>query len=471
MKIHTRMLALALVVSLLGGLAARPALAVDEATNPAPATHAMRCAGSDCTVKIDLGGWQVPLLWRYGAPLLVDNLQAQGRLPAGATLAIADDLTLALPIGDLQLLDADLQVKLNADQTVESFRGVARVPFPAIGFLENLRGADPLHADVGFDYGANLTAIDAPLDPATRYFFFDFGSGVRLDGAVTGADGSAQQVSLATPHGQRAVMVIDPLRPLVFVQGQLTLNHTGSLAFIDSALAANGIDAPGVDFAALPARTSVGVTALLSDDPTLAYLEVSTGAAIDGGLLARGVGIDATPIAIDGVARLDHTGLRVTGTTRSTFLPATVWDGRGEVEVFLPFDGGLHDAYVAAGGAASVPLAQLHTTGATRLALPPSAAAPVLTVAEQHRPGWWARTTGATGAWIGRTGEAMASAGGAVGAGAGAAWEATATTSAAFGGHVAAGATSIWHGTTCALSFVPGVTCADEHTADTIASR
>jgi hypothetical protein len=310
-------------------------------------------------------------------------MQAQGRLPAGTTLAIDDDLTLALPLGDLQLLDANLRVTLNDQQTVESFRGTARVPFPAIGPFENLAGADPLHADVGFDYGANLTAIAAPLDPEARYFFIDFGSGVRLDGTVKDAAGAMQSVSLTTPHGQRAVLVIDPLRPLVYLQGQLTLSHIGGLAFIDTALAANGIDAPGFDFASLPGRTSVGVEALLTDDPALAYLELNTGSAIDGGALTHWAGVDVTPIAIDGVAHIDHTGLRVTGATRSALLPATVWESRGQVEVFVPFEGGLGAAYVDAGGAIAVPVAQINAEGTSRLALPATPSVVVATPAAE----------------------------------------------------------------------------------------
>jgi hypothetical protein len=476
MKIHTRLLALLLLTTLLMGLATQPMLAADD-PNPAPA---VACRGDDCTLTIDLDGWQVPLLWRYGAPLLVDSLQAQGRLPAGTTLAIDDDLTLALPLGDLQLLDANLRVTLNDQQTVESFRGTARVPFPAIGPFENLAGADPLHADVGFDYGANLTAIAAPLDPEARYFFIDFGSGVRLDGAVKDAAGAVQSVSLATPHGQRAVLVIDPLRPLVYLQGQLTLSHIGGLAFIDTALAANGIDAPAFDFASLPGRTSVGVEALLTDDPALAYLELNTGSAIDGGALAHWAGVDVTPIAIDGVAHIDHTGLRVTGATRSALLPATVWESRGQVEVFVPFAGGLGAAYVDAGGAIAVPVAQINAEGTSRLALPatPSVLAATPAAEERKAPGLWARTTAAAGAGLTAAGDAVAWTGDVVGAGAGVAWNAAGAGLTAAGDAVAwtggvvgagagaawnataSGATAAWQGTTCGLPLVRNVLCA-----------
>lgn len=484
-KIRTKLMALALLASTGLGLVAQPARAAGEPI-PAPTTHDLDCAGDACTLTLDLGGWQAPLLWRYGAPLIVDSLQQDGRLPAGAALTLTDDLTLALPIGDLQLLDANLQVKVNEAQAVESFRGTARVPFPAIGPFENVTVADPLHADVGFDYGANLTTIDAPLDPNTRYFFFDFGSGVRLEGTVKDADGAAQTVSIASPAGQRAVLVIDPLRPLVYVQGQFTISHLGGLAFVDTALAANGIDVPGFDFASLPGRTSVGVTALLTDDPTLAYLEVSTGAAIGGGALAQWVGVDATPIAIDGVARIDHTGLSVTGATRSSLLPATAWDGRGQVQLFIPFEGGLGDAYVDAGGALRVPLAGVNAEGASRLTLPhaaqPSMAANETTgaPAEAAAPGLWATTTTAAGEMAGRAGAGLAAAGDAVartgdavGAGVGAAWGATVDTGAAWAAHTADGAATAWNGATCALSFVPGLACAESSSeaAESVASR
>ncbi|HQY93104.1 MAG TPA: hypothetical protein PLS79_15945, partial [Caldilinea sp.] len=333
--------------------------------------------------------------------------------------------------------------------------------------------------DVGFDYGANLPAIDAPLDPTARYFFFDFGGGVRVDGEVKDADGATQTVSIAAPYGQRAVLVIDPLRPLVYVQGQLTISHSGGLAFVDTVLAANGIDAPGFDFASLPGRTVVGVTALLTDDPTVSYLEVSTGSAIDGGPLARWVGVDATPIAIDGVARIDHTGLRMTGATRSSLLPATVWDGRGQVQVFIPFEGGIGNAYVDAGGAVAVPLVRLNAEGASRLALSPredGAAAGEATA----KPSFWTQAANATGALADHAGQGLAAAGDAaawagdvVGAGAGAAWGATVETSHSWGVHAANGAATAWNGATCALPLVQNVICptTDDGAVASIASR
>ena len=62
MKIHTRLLALLLLTSLLMGLATPPLLAAAD-PEPAPVAHGVTCSGDDCTLTIDLGGWQTPLLW------------------------------------------------------------------------------------------------------------------------------------------------------------------------------------------------------------------------------------------------------------------------------------------------------------------------------------------------------------------------------------------------------------------------
>lgn len=478
MKFRTKVVSLALLASMGLGLMAQPALAADE-TNPGADTtsHDLVCNGADCELHIDFGEWQAPLLWRYGAPILVDNLQGKGQLPSGTALTINDDLTLSLPMGDLRLLDTDLHVTLDTNKNVRSFRGTARVPFPSVGLFENLQVADPLRADVGFDYGANLTWIDAPLDPEARYFFFDFGSGVHLDGTVQGGDGAAQSVSISTPRGQRAVVVVEPLQPLLYIQGHITINHLGSLAFMDTALTANGIDAPGFDFASLPGRTSMGVTALLTDDPALSYLEVSTGSAIDGGPIARWIGVDAAPVAIDGVARLDHTGLRMTGVTRSSILPATVWDGRGQVEIFVPFEGGLHDAYVATSGTAAVPIAAVKVEGDSRLALPPRKEKLAVATVATSQPGLWARTTSAVGEMVGRAGDAAAWTGDVVGAGAGAAWNATANASKSLGAQAAGGAAiawdAAWSNTVCRTPGVQGLLCDDagDIASEAVASR
>ena len=494
MNISRKLVALALLCSLALGLVAQPALAADEPAQPVtPTAHDLACSGDDCTLHIDLGAWQVPLLWRYGAPVLVDNLQKNGQLPVGTAVTITDDLTIKLPTGNLELLDSDLQVTLDENHAVECFRGTARVPFPTFGLLETLQVAEPLRADVGFDYGANLPAIDAPLDPEQRYFFFDFGSGIRLDGTVTGADGSAQAVSITVPRGQRAVLVIDPLQPLVYLQGQITLNHTGNLAFLDNMLAANGVDVPGLELAGLPGRTSLGLTSLITDDPAVSYLEVSSGSAIDAGPMARWMGVDATPLAINGVARLDHKGLLVTGTTQSSVLPKTVWDGRGQVQVFVPFNGNLNDAFVDAGGTVAVPIARVKAEGSTRLALPEAEQPAVVDAVTPQQPGWWARTGALAGSMvegaangIGAAGDAAAWTGAVIGSGAGAAWDATARTTGALGSGAANGAATAWHatvgGAACGLTVTQNLFCqasgfcapapaCGEDGAETVASR
>ena len=471
MNFSRKLVSLALLCSLALGMVAQPALAADEPVQPVtPTVHDVSCTGDGCTLHIDLGAWQVPLLWRYGAPMLVENMQKNGQLPAGAALTISDDLTIKLPVGDLELLDSNLQVTLDESRAVESFRGTARVPFPTFGLLETLQVADPLRADVGFDYGANLPAIDAPLDPERRYFFFDFGSGIRLDGAVTGADGSAQAVSITVPRGQRAVLVIDPLQPLVYLQGQITLNHTGNLAFLDNMLAANGVDVPGLELAGLPGRTSLGLTALITDDPTLSYLEVSSGSAIDAGPMARWMGVDATPLAFNGVARLDHKGLLVTGSTQSSVLPKSVWDGRGQVQVFVPFNGNVNDAFVEAGGSLAVPIARVDAEGSSRLALPEAEEPAVVEAGAPDQPGWWARTGAFAGGVVdgaanglGAAGDAVAWTGDVIGAGAGAAWNATASAAGAVSSGTAHGATTAWQatvgGAACGLSVTQNFFC------------
>lgn len=460
MTLSRKLMALAALCALALGLVSQPTLAAGEPTQPAaPTAHDLSCDGDTCTLHIDLGTWQVPLLWRYGAPLLVETMQQNGRLPADTTLAIREDLTIQLPVGNLELLDGDLQVTLDETLAVQSFRGTARVPFPTFGLLETLQVADPLRADVGFDYGANLPAIDAPLDPAQRYFFVDFGSGIRLDGAVTGADGSAQVVSISVPRGQRAVLVIDPLQPLVYLQGQITLNHTGNLAFLDNILTVNGVDVPGLELASLPGRTSLGLTALITDDPAISYLEVNSGSAIDTGTMARWMGVDATPLAFSGVARLDHKGLLVTGSTQSSVLPRTVWDGRGQVQVFVPFNGNVNDAFVDADGILAVPLARVHVAGSSQLALSNVEQPAVAGTGAPEQPGWESRAGTFAGSMvesaahqIGAAGDAMAWTGDVIGAGAGAVWAAT-----------AGAAGTAWHATVgsaaCGLAMTQSLFC------------
>jgi hypothetical protein len=138
------------------------------------------------------------------------------------------NISLALPIGTIDLIDAQLQVKEGADKKPEGFRGTARVKLPAIGPFASLKMPDLVRADVGLDKGSELAAFGAPLDPDRRYFYLSFGGGLDLSRQIKDAAGVTQTLKIAVPAGEHVTLIVNPEQPLMFVQGKMNVSYTGT---------------------------------------------------------------------------------------------------------------------------------------------------------------------------------------------------------------------------------------------------
>ena len=58
-------------------------------------------------------------------------------------MAAGKDVTLALPWGELNLANAQFQVEMGADGSIERLRGTADMPFPTFGVLDDTRIITP----------------------------------------------------------------------------------------------------------------------------------------------------------------------------------------------------------------------------------------------------------------------------------------------------------------------------------------
>jgi hypothetical protein len=276
-------------------------------------------------------------------------------------------LNLKLPIGDVQLFDATLQVRAGAKAGAlpEGFRGSARVKLPEVGPLASLQMSDLVRAEVGLDTGAALAYLGAPLDAERRYLFLDFGGGLNVTRAITDDAGLPQNVGLAIPPGQRAVVVIDPETPLVFVLGNINVAYTGDLAVIGNLLAASGLNVSLLNSVQIPGLSSVVISGTLAPGTDRSAIGVQARTGVDAGAIGAALGVQAAPLVFRGGARLDASGLTVTGVTQSKVAPEVGWDGNAVVNLRVPFDG--QQAFVDLTGALSAPLAQLQTEGASRV--------------------------------------------------------------------------------------------------------
>jgi hypothetical protein len=361
-----------LIATVLAGITGGAARA--EAAPPQPAT--LRCADGACTVQMPAG--DLPLLAKVGATLGWSALQSQpGALPAGAALQIDDDLVLTLPVGEITLPQARLDIELGDDNRIQRLHGVVETPFPTLGVLSDVRMVQPALAEVGLDTGANLSHLSAPLDPERQYLFFNITSGMDVASKVAG---TGDTLSLSAPAGQALTLVIDTKEPLVYLAGNVTVNTSGELLLAGplQELAQQTDLMP--DSLPLRQRTHVAMSGLAGKDAD-AYLNLSGSWAVDAGALGRWLGVEATPLAVEGLLTLSAEGMLLDGVVRSSIEPDTVLDSSARLAAFIPFKDGAQDAFVETQAAVAIPLAKVDLDGSARLDLPTvdtSAVAPTL---------------------------------------------------------------------------------------------
>lgn len=360
------------------GIGAQPAAAatlpapplqeiIETETNQVTDEFGLHCADEVCALELDLGE-DVPYIARIGAPFLVEVLQDNVKiLPQGTGIEITDNIVLKMPVGDISVLDADLTVELGEARDVQRLRGTARVPFPAIGLLENVEVDSPALADLGLEWGKNLAYLGAPLIPDRQYLFLNFGTGLDFNVDVPTQSGESRAISFSVPKGQNATLILDPNEPFVYVAGNIMLSDSDQIAFLGDLL---NMEAAGLaigDGLPIRQRTNLHVAGTFTDEWQDTSLHFQGGYAVDSGMLGNWVGLEVTPIAVQGVVTLEDAGLMLAGNLRSEIQPEMLFNSELEARLFVPFPGGVENAYVQFGGNAAVPVARLSTDGRVRL--------------------------------------------------------------------------------------------------------
>lgn len=386
---HKLVPALVIITLLFGATGGRAAADAGAPTTPV----SIACDGGACTAEVGLK--DVSPLARLGATLGIAALQSQpDALPAGTRLAIDDDLTLTLPLGDIVLPKAQLDVELGEGSRIQRLHGTAELPFPSLDALGSRGPVQPARAAVGLDLGKNLGRLDAPLDPERRYLFFDISTGLNMT-VQDQEDGAA--LNLSAPAGQRLTLAIDTEEPLVYLAGNLSVNPGGEL------LLAGPLPELPDALALLPdsllarQRGQVTVAALAGQD-VADYLTLGGAWSVEAGALGQWLGMEARPLDVQGTVTLSADGVLLDGVVRSSIEPDKLLDSSVQLTLFIPLRGDLLDAFVEARGEVSVPLANVAADGSARLVLQEAAAA----ISQQAGKG--AQTmkdlTAAGGAWL-----------------------------------------------------------------------
>lgn len=358
-KIIPAILSAALLVGATGGAA------FADDTPPQPTT--VRCADGVCTVRAPLTG--LSPLARAGAALGIAALQNKpDALPAGARLAIDDDLVLTVPLGEITLPQAQLDVEMGDDNQIARLRGSVDTPIPTLGVLSDVRMVQPARAEVGLDTGANLSHLGAPLVADRQYLFFNLASGMDMAGEI--AD-TGETLSLATADGQALTLVIDTEEPLVYLAGNVTVNTSGEMLLAGPLQGLAEQSALIPDSLPLRQRTQVTFSGLAGKNAD-EQLTVGGAWSVGAGALGRWIGVDAAPLAVEGLVTLGAEGLLVDGVVRSAIAPDKVLDGQAQVTAFIPFKKGGEAAFVETAAAVAIPLAGVDVDGSARLDLPRS---------------------------------------------------------------------------------------------------
>jgi hypothetical protein len=340
-----------------------PDAARAETATPQPA--ALRCADGACTIQAPAKS--LSPLARLGATLGWSALQgASGVLPAGADLKIDDNVTLMLPVGELTLPKAHLDVEMGDDNRIARLHGLVETPFPTLGVLSDVRMVQPALAEMGLDTGANLSRLGAPLDAERQYLFFNIASGMDMAGRVAATGDS---LNLSAPAGQVLTLVIDTVEPLVYLAGNVTLNTSADM-LLAGPLQELAQQSPLIpDALPLQQRTQVTVSGLAGKSAEES-LKLGGAWGIDSGAVGRWLGVEARPLAMEGLLTLSAEGMLLDGVVRSSIAPDTVLDSSVQLTAFVPFQKGSNGAFVETQATLSVPLANVALDGSARLDLP-----------------------------------------------------------------------------------------------------
>ncbi|MCC6458258.1 MAG: hypothetical protein IT328_25115 [Caldilineaceae bacterium] len=322
---HKRIMAAVVTAWMVLLLVVQPALAMSPSAQQRDQRYGLTCVDGVCRAELDLG---LGAAWLPQGAWLSVMQSALRQLPGKAEIALEDEVTITLPTGNLSLADADLVITLDEMGKIAALRGSAAAPVPTFGLLGDWQVVTPARVTVGYDRGAALAELDAPLQAERRYFFVDAQAGLHL---------ATQGMALSAPAGQRATIIMDLAQPLVFIDGQVTLHTDGQMAFIREAL--GPIGESGWLPTDLPLHQSVlvHVQGQLGRDIE-PKLTLAGEYRMDGGLVGKWLQVDATPLLAQGQAVIGPAGLMLSGSARSALEPQKWFDSGAQAQLFVPFD-------------------------------------------------------------------------------------------------------------------------------------
>lgn len=404
MQIRRFVLTLAILLSLCLNLFALPASAQDTpATDAAPrlANYGVRCQDGQCKLIVDTSLIQAEVPVPARAPIRFELPTGNLGFLDGAAIEIADQLTLKLPVGDLQIRAGDLEVGLDTGGNIQRLHGKADSLLPNLTLPNNMRIGGRFGAEFGYDVGANLGSVSSLLDAENYYFYLRLGEGFSFDTAVVDENGKSMPLTVSVPDNESATLIVDPKNQVLYIDGRFNLSQVLRLAVVGSMMGVDVGQLPMLSGLALPLRSTVGMAALFSPQPDRNFVELNTNLGIEGGPLSRLLQLGDMPLLLDSTIRIDRSGMKLQGVADAKLAPGTLLESGGVVEAFVPFQR-LSDAYVRVGGDLSVPILGITASNEAMLGGGQGSGQGDGAVASAGdgglaRPAWWDEAT----TWIG----------------------------------------------------------------------
>ena len=161
------------------------------------------------------------------------ELRDSGVVRMADAIVYQGDASLVTPLGRMVLAQSQLVFNYApGTQQVQSVRGQAFVPTPLSG--QKVSIDNPVMAEVGYDLGANIKDLEVPLLDNRGYLFFKFDAGLSMHVGQPPPEGVENEedtsFTISFPAGATARIIVDPLDPMFYYSGAVTIPHKSKTA-------------------------------------------------------------------------------------------------------------------------------------------------------------------------------------------------------------------------------------------------
>lgn len=143
-------------------------------------------------------------------------------------------LVLDTPVGPLSFGSAEVIFEWGPDHSIglAKVHGAVDLPFPAAGALAGVEMSSLARGQIGYDLGANIAGIEAPIAMDRHFLYVD---------AEAGFSASAGIVTFSAPNGRALRALLDPTDPSLFFKGNVAgMNRFGNVEDLAVGVSARG---------------------------------------------------------------------------------------------------------------------------------------------------------------------------------------------------------------------------------------